>query len=94
MITKKDVEYVANLARLELSEEEKEKFTKQLSAILEYMDKLKKLNTENIKPTAHALELKNVWREDEIKPYPYRNDILENAPEKEADFFKVKKIIE
>ncbi len=94
MITKKDVEYVANLARLELTEEEKEKFTKQLGAILEYMDQLKKLNTENIKPTAHVLELKNVWREDELKPCSYSDSLLNNAPEKELDFFKVKKVIE
>ncbi|MFN3967072.1 MAG: Asp-tRNA(Asn)/Glu-tRNA(Gln) amidotransferase subunit GatC [Endomicrobiia bacterium] len=94
MITKKDVEYVANLARLKLSEEEKEKFTKQLGTILDYMDKLKKLNTENVKPTSHVLELKNVWREDELKPCFYSDNLLENAPEKEADFFKVKKVIE
>ena len=95
-ITKKDVEYVARLARLELSAEEKEKFAGQLESILSYIDKLNTIDTKNIKPTSHAISLNNVWREDELKPCPEktREMMLENAPEREGDFFKVKKVIE
>jgi len=95
-ITKKDVEYVARLARLELSAEEKEKFAGQLESILSYIDKLNTLDTKNIQPTSHAISLNNVWREDELAQCPEsaREMLLSNAPEREDDFFKVKKVIE
>ncbi len=95
-ITKKDVEYVAKLARLELKEKEKEKFTKQLDKILKFMDKLNELDTKDIKPLAHILPLKNVWREDKKKKSLTRGQLLSNAPEvdKEGKFFKVPKVIE
>lgn len=93
MITKKDVEHVALLARLELTEAEKEKFTEQLNAILEYADALKKLDTGNIQPTAHPLPLNNVFREDVSRPGISNEDALANAPEQEDGFFKVPKIL-
>jgi aspartyl-tRNA(Asn)/glutamyl-tRNA(Gln) amidotransferase subunit C len=95
-ITNKDVEYVARLARLELSAEEKENFAGQLESILSYIDKLSALDTRDVPPTSHALNLKNVWREDELKTCPekIRQIMLNNAPEREEDFFKVKKVIE
>ena len=95
-ITRKDVEYVARLARLELSAEEKDKFAGQLESILSYIDKLNTLDTKNIQPTSHAISLNNVWREDELAQCPEsaREMILNNAPEREDDFFKVKKVIE
>ena len=95
-ITKNDVEYVAKLARLSLTDEEKEKFSSQLGSILDYIDQLNKLDTTNIKPTSHALDLENVWREDELKTSTEqtRERILKNAPEREGNFFKVKKVIE
>jgi aspartyl-tRNA(Asn)/glutamyl-tRNA(Gln) amidotransferase subunit C len=95
-ITKKDVEYVARLARLELSPEEKEKFAGQLESILSYIDKLNTLDTKNIQPTSHAISLNNVWREDELAQCTEsaREMLLSNAPEREDDFFKVKKVIE
>ena len=95
-LTKKDVEYVSNLARLELSASEAEQFTGQLESILEYMEKLNKLDTSKVKPTSHVLGLKNVYREDVVVKCPYeeRERILENAPKREGDFFKVKKVIE
>lgn len=94
MITKKEVEYVARLARLKLTEEEKEKYTKQLGDILTYINKLSELNTEKVEPTSHVLHLSNVFREDEVKPSLKQEEILANAPEVEYDHFKVKKIIE
>ncbi len=93
MITKKDVEHVALLARLELSEAEKEKFTEQLNAILEYADALKKLDTTNVQPTAHPLPINNVFREDVARPGIPNEDALANAPEQEDGFFKVPKIV-
>ncbi|MDA8211207.1 MAG: Asp-tRNA(Asn)/Glu-tRNA(Gln) amidotransferase subunit GatC [Clostridia bacterium] len=93
MITKKDVEHVALLARLELSEAEKEKFTEQLNAILEYADALKKLDTTNVQPTAHPLPINNVFREDVARPGIANEDALANAPEQEDGFFKVPKIV-
>jgi len=93
-ITKKEVEYVARLARLSLSEAEKEKMTAQLDSILEYMDTLNKLDTKNVAATSHVLPLNNVWREDTVKPSLSREEMLANAPEQAEGFFKVKKVIE
>ena len=93
-ITKKDVEYVAKLARLKLSKEEKEKFTGQLDQILKYVDKLSELDTKKVKPTSHVLPLKNVFREDKIGKSLKVEKVLENAPEKAKGFFKVPKVIE
>jgi aspartyl-tRNA(Asn)/glutamyl-tRNA(Gln) amidotransferase subunit C len=95
-ITKKDVEHVARLARLALSEEEKERYTAQLESILTYIEKLNQLDTKNVPPTTHVLSLSNVWREDQAEPNRLgpSEDILKNAPESEGPYFKVKKIIE
>ncbi len=93
MIKKSDVEHVALLARLELSEEEKELYTKQLSDILEHAQTLNKLDTENVPPTAHVLPLKNVFREDEVGDHLDPEKALSNAPDKEESFFRVPKIV-
>ncbi|HHY98190.1 MAG TPA: Asp-tRNA(Asn)/Glu-tRNA(Gln) amidotransferase subunit GatC [Firmicutes bacterium] len=93
-ISKKDVEHVANLARLELDEAEKEEFTRQLASILEYADKLKQLDTEKVNPTAHPLPVRNVFREDEVRPSLPIEEVLRNAPERSGNFFKVPKIME
>lgn len=93
MITKRDVEHVAMLARLELTEAEKEMFTQQLNAILEYADQLKQLDTQEIPPTAHAIPMQNVFRNDEVKPGLSNEDAVAAAPEAEDGFFKVPKIV-
>ena len=93
-LSKKDVEYIANLAMLELSEEEKDKYRTQLAKILDYVSKLNQLDTENIEPTAHVLPLQNVFREDEVDTSLSQKEVLSNAPEKEDNYFKVKKVIE
>ncbi len=95
-ITKKDVEHVARLARLALSEEEKERYTAQLESILGYIEKLGNLDTTNVPMTTHVLPLANVWREDQAEPdrLGSQDAILKNAPGAELPFFKVKKIIE
>jgi aspartyl-tRNA synthetase len=86
--------HIAKLARLKLTEEEAVSYQKDLNSILEYVETLRKLNTESVEPMSHVLPVTNVWRED--KPgKPDRNDsILANAPMKEADYFKVPRIIE
>lgn len=93
MITKQDVEHVAMLARLELTEEEKEMFTQQLNAILEYADQLKQLDTSEIPPTAHAIPMQNVFRDDEVKPGLSNEEAVAAAPAAEDGFFKVPKIV-
>jgi aspartyl-tRNA(Asn)/glutamyl-tRNA(Gln) amidotransferase subunit C len=95
-ITRKDVDYVARLARLKLSDEEKEKFALQLEAIISHIDQLKELDTTNIQPTSHILDLKNAWREDNAlrSSEELLEDILKNAPAREGNFFKVKKVME
>ncbi|MBU1026452.1 MAG: Asp-tRNA(Asn)/Glu-tRNA(Gln) amidotransferase subunit GatC [Candidatus Margulisbacteria bacterium] len=93
-VSKKDVEHVARLARLGLSEEEKEIFTKQLSDILDYAKILNKLDTKNTDPTSHAVPMKNVLREDKVVPCENTEDILANGPEIEDGMFKVPRIIE
>lgn len=93
-ITKSDVKYIANLARLKLTEKETEYFTGQLSNIIRYIDQLKVLDTTNIEPTAHVMPIQNVFREDVVKPSLKVEDVLKNAPAKEDNLFKVPRIIE
>lgn len=92
MLTKKQVEHVALLARLELTEEEKEQYTTQLSAILDHIDALNKVDTENVPPTAHVLPLKNVFREDGVCEHLVNEKALANAPAKEGPCFRVPRI--
>ena len=92
-VTIKDVEYIAKLARLEFTEEEKQKFTHQLNSILNYIDQLNKIDTSKVEPLSHVIELSNVFREDIVKPGIPSNDALKNAPAKTDRFFKVPKVI-
>jgi aspartyl-tRNA(Asn)/glutamyl-tRNA(Gln) amidotransferase subunit C len=88
-----EVEQVARLARLKLSEEEKELFTSQLNAILDYVEKLNELDTSAIEPTFHVVSHVNVMREDEVKGSLSQEVSLENAPDKANECFRVPKII-
>lgn len=92
-ISKDDVLHVAKLARLTLSDDEVDLFTDQLDQILGHAGKIRELDTSGIEPTSHALPVKNVFREDEIKPSLSKDDVLANAPEKESGYFKVPKIV-
>lgn len=93
MITKKDVEYVAWLARLELSAEEKERFTRQLGQVLEHAEKIKSLSTDEVEPTSHVIPLRNVMREDIVMPGLSQEEALSNAPNREGGYFAVPRII-
>ncbi|MNO42550.1 Aspartyl/glutamyl-tRNA(Asn/Gln) amidotransferase subunit C [compost metagenome] len=89
-----DVEHVAKLARLNLTDEERVMFTEQLNAILQYADKLNELDTENVEPTTHVLKLHNVMREDEVKESLSAEKVFRNAPEEEDGQFKVPAVLE
>ena len=93
-ISKQEVEHVAKLARLELSEQEKEQLTDQLSNILTYVETLNSIDTKGVEPTSHVLDIKNVMRDDVAKPSLTQEQALANAPDKAAGHFKVPKIIE
>ena len=92
-VTIQDVEHIAELARLEFTEEEKGKLTAQLNSILAYMEQLNKLDTSAIEPLSHVIELSNVFLEDVMKPGLAKEDALKNAPAKTEQFFKVPKVI-
>jgi len=93
-ISKQEVEHVAKLARLELSEQEKEKLTDQLSNILTYVETLNSVDTKGVEPTSHVLDIKNVMRDDVVLPGLTQEQALANAPDKAAGHYKVPKIIE
>ncbi|MDD3887985.1 MAG: Asp-tRNA(Asn)/Glu-tRNA(Gln) amidotransferase subunit GatC [Patescibacteria group bacterium] len=93
MITKAEVEKVAKLARIEITEPEKEKFAKQLTNILDYVNQLSEVNTENVSPTSQVTELNNVMRADEIEPYKDPVALVEKAPESRDGQIKVKSIL-
>jgi len=93
-ISKDDVINVAELARLEFKEEELEKFTEQLGNILEYIEQLSELNTDNVEPTSHVLDISTPLREDKVVEWLNTEEVLKNAPESEDNFFVVPQVIE
>ncbi len=93
-ITRLEVEHVAKLARLELSGQEKEMLTDQLSNILTYVEKLNELDTRNVAPTSHILDITNIMRDDAPGQSLPQDRALANAPEKAAGHYKVPRIIE
>jgi len=92
-ITKKDVEHVAKLARLEFDEAKKEQLVKDLNAMLAYIDKLNEVDTANVEPLAQIGSAENALREDEARPSPPQDDMMENAPDRSGSLFKVPKVI-
>lgn len=93
-ITNEQVKHVANLARLEMDESEVEKFTTQLDDIISMAEQLNELDTKNVEPTTHVLDLKNVLREDKVQPWLSREDALKNAPDEQNGQVKVPSILE
>jgi aspartyl-tRNA(Asn)/glutamyl-tRNA(Gln) amidotransferase subunit C len=93
-ITKEQIQHIAVLSRLNLTEEEKDLFGSQLSSILDYMEQLNGLDTEGIEPTSHVLSIENVMREDIPAVSLPRTEALMNAPSRTEQFFRVPKIIE
>ncbi|MCM8811990.1 MAG: Asp-tRNA(Asn)/Glu-tRNA(Gln) amidotransferase subunit GatC [Candidatus Omnitrophica bacterium] len=93
-ISPKEVEYLAQLCRLELTPEELKLFAPQIKEILSYVEILKSAPTHNTPPTTHVLSLANVYREDQIRPSLDTEKALANAPAREGPFFKVPKVID
>ncbi|SHJ99092.1 Asp-tRNA(Asn)/Glu-tRNA(Gln) amidotransferase subunit GatC [Paramaledivibacter caminithermalis] len=90
----KTIDYIANLARLEFDNKDKEKIVNQLKSILKYMDKLKEVEIDGVEPTLNGIETKNVFRDDVIKPSLDRESILMNASEKKNWCFSVPRVVE
>ena len=93
-LTPEDVDHVAALARLGITDAERARFTEQLSGILEHFQVLQALDTANIPPTAQVLDLRNVMRPDASRPSWPRDEILANAPRQEDGFFRVQAVLE
>ena len=94
MISREEVQHVARLARLHLTDDEAERMREQLDAILAYIDKLRELDVEGVEPTAHAVPLVNVMRDDALAPCLPQEQALANAPDRAGEFFRVPRIIE
>ena len=94
MLSREEVQHVARLARLHLSDEELERMRAQLDAILAYVDKLRELDVEGVEPTSHAVPLVNVMRDDAVTPCLSQDAALANAPDRVGEFFRVPRIIE
>jgi len=92
-LSKKEVEHTAWLAHIELSEKEKTLFTEQFNDILDYFKKIDEVNTGDVEPTYHVLDLMNVYREDEAEPSLATEEALKNAPKKEKQFLKAPRIV-
>lgn len=89
-----EVEHIATLARLRLTDSEKEQFRQQLSAVLDYMAKLKEVDTAHIEPTATVLPLRTVLRPDDVTPSLTPEELLANAPAAEAGMFRVPPVLD
>jgi aspartyl-tRNA(Asn)/glutamyl-tRNA(Gln) amidotransferase subunit C len=92
-ISKKEVENVARLARLSLTDEELNRMTGQLDNILSYVDKLEELDTTNVVPTTHVFSLSNAFREDVIKESLSQEEAVKNGPQQDGEMFQVPRII-
>ncbi|MFO7841003.1 MAG: Asp-tRNA(Asn)/Glu-tRNA(Gln) amidotransferase subunit GatC [Fidelibacterota bacterium] len=92
-ISREEVKHIASLARLKLSEEEITLYSRQLSDIITYVDKLKELNVDDVKTMSHVLDMVNVLREDKGLPSLSRKDVMKNAPSHDDENFKVPRVI-
>ena len=92
-ISRDDVAHVAHLARLELSDDELDRFTEQLGAILDHAQDVAALDTAGIPPTAHPLPIENVLRDDDVRPSLDRDEVLSQAPAADGPFFRVPRIL-
>jgi aspartyl-tRNA(Asn)/glutamyl-tRNA(Gln) amidotransferase subunit C len=93
-LSKEEVEHIAALARLRLSDEEKEKYSEQLSAILDYIGQLQTVNTKSVEPTSQVTGLINITREDEVRESQIFKELVESAPEQGEDYIIIPKVFE
>ena len=92
-VTLQDVEHVAQLARLAFTPKEKETFMQQLNKVLAYMEKLNEVDTSNVEPLSHTIELTTALRQDIVRPSFPQSEMLENAPDRVENYFRVPKVI-
>ncbi len=92
-VSVKDVQYIAGLAKLRLNEQELPVMTEQMNKILQYMEQLNELDTEDVQPLAHPLQMENVFREDVRQPSLKPEEALANAPERKGNYFSVPKVV-
>jgi len=93
LITQEDLEHICWLCRIALAEDEKQLFTQQLNTVLGYFDKLDEVDTEDVEPTYHVLNIKNVFRKDEVEPSLSQEEVLANAPRSENGYFRAPRIV-
>jgi len=94
-LSKEEIEHIAKLSRLDLSSEEKERYSRELSAVLAYVDQLSEVDTETVEPTANVTGLQNIWRDDSVESSGITHDDIElNAPEFKDGFFVVPGVFE
>ena len=93
-LTREDIESVAYLSRLELSDDEKEKFTGQINRLLENFEKLQELDPDDVEPTSHVIPVFNVFREDKSRPSLSVDDVVSNGPQVAEDCFVVPRVVE
>ena len=93
-LSREQVEHVALLARLELSEQEKQRYMEELNQILEHLGRLSELDITDVPPTSHVIPMTNVLREDEVRPPLPQDEVLMNAPDTEAGCFRVPRVVE
>ncbi|QQK75370.1 Asp-tRNA(Asn)/Glu-tRNA(Gln) amidotransferase subunit GatC [Salicibibacter cibarius] len=93
-ITKEQVKHVADLARLTFSDDELETFAKQMGDVIKYAERLNELDTEDVVPTTHVMDVRNVLREDEVRPSMKREDVLKNAPASKDGQFEVPSVLD
>ncbi|MGB3695606.1 MAG: Asp-tRNA(Asn)/Glu-tRNA(Gln) amidotransferase subunit GatC [Spirulinaceae cyanobacterium] len=93
MIDREEVKKVANLARLAITTEEEGEFATQLSDILEYFEQLSELDTKEVTPTTRAIDTSNITRPDELEPFDQKESLLEEAPDRNDEFFRVPRIL-
>jgi len=93
-VTKKEVEHIADLVRIAVSDKEVETYTAHINTVIEYADKLGELNTDDVEPTKHGIVLENVLRTDEVTQSVTQEEALRNAPDKQDGHFKVPSVME
>jgi aspartyl-tRNA(Asn)/glutamyl-tRNA(Gln) amidotransferase subunit C len=93
-LSQREVEHIALLSRLKLTDEERERMTTQLNDIIGFFEQLGELDTTDVEPTSHVISMSNVLREDKVRPSLPVEDVLENAPDRAGDTFRVPRVVE
>ena len=93
-LSQKEVEHIALLSRLKLTAQERERMTTQLNDIMGFFEQIGELDTADVEPTSHVIPMRNVFRPDEVRPSLPVDDVLQNAPQRAGDTFRVPRVVE